>query len=414
MTDRNDTAPGWVARIRAQDRRTIARSITAIENNDDGARSLVAALTGVVTQAQVLGVTGPPGAGKSTLVNAIAKELLKRGRSVAIVAVDPSSPITGGAVLGDRIRMGEVHHDERVFVRSLAARGHLGGLTRTTRDVVTVLAAAAFDRVIIETVGAGQSEVEIASVAATRVVVCPPGLGDDVQASKAGILEIADILVVNKGDLPGAERTERELRAMLALRGSGAFRPPVIRTVATTGEGVEALVDAIERHAMSTESVNRTMQALAPEAVAEGDIDPIDADPALRLERKLAARDAYMAHLGATLVAGGAGYAAVAMRVGHQHLNFLGGCHGGALFSLADMALGLACNSHGTVAALIDTHALFPVAVVEGDRLVANATEISRSRRLARYRIEVTRDDEMVASMAATVYLTGKAIEAPA
>ena len=363
----------------------------------------------------MVGVTGPPGAGKSTLVNAIVGELLARGRTVAVVAVDPSSPISGGAVLGDRIRMGDVHDDDRVFIRSLATRGHLGGLTRTTRDVVTVLAAARFDDVIVETVGAGQSEIEIAGVASTRIVVSPPGLGDDVQAMKAGILEIADILVVNKGDLPDAERTERDLRAMLALRGGDRPKPAVIRTVATTGDGVRELVDAIERHAESVHTGGPSWRPATEHSLRADDIEPVatdhrlrrdPTDPALTRQRMLATRDGYMAHLGAELADGGVHRASVTMRIGRQHLNFLGGCHGGALFSLADMALGLACNSGAAMAALIDAHVSFPARVVDGDRLVATATEVARSRRLARYRIEVTRDDEMVASMSATVYLS--------
>ncbi len=239
---------GFAEGIAAGDRRAIARAISAVENETPEAAAIRAALAPRLGHARVLGVTGPPGAGKSTLVNALIREYLSRGRRVAVVAVDPSSPVSGGAVLGDRIRMAEHQADERVFIRSLASRGHLGGLSRTARAVIEVLDAARYDVVIVETVGTGQSEVEVATVAHTRVLVCPPGLGDEIQALKAGVLEIADVLVVSKADLPGAERTERDLQGMLALRPAAAWSPPVLRAVATTGEGVAALADAIERH----------------------------------------------------------------------------------------------------------------------------------------------------------------------
>ena len=206
----------------------------------------------------MLGVTGPPGAGKSTLVNALIGAWLARGARVGVVAVDPSSPFSGGAILGDRIRMGEHQANERVFIRSLASRGHGGGLSRTAARVIDLLDAAGYDQIIVETVGAGQSEVEVAEVADTRVVVCPPGLGDEVQALKAGILEIADILVVNKADLPLAERTERELLGMLSLRHYDHWTPQVVRTVATSGEGVAELADLIARHAAACASQRRS------------------------------------------------------------------------------------------------------------------------------------------------------------
>ena len=415
--DRNDRSTDPLARIRSGDRRAIARAITTIENGSDDALTLTAALAQAGGHARVIGITGPPGAGKSTLVNVLCKALLASGRSVAVIAVDPSSPISGGAVLGDRVRMGDVQGESRIFIRSLAARGHLGGLTRTTRDVVSVLDAARFDDVIVETVGAGQSEVEIAGIATTRIVVCPPGSGDDIQALKAGILEIADILVVNKADLAGADKTEHELRAMLALRAVGT-RTPVVKTVATTGEGVAELIVAIDRHAGAETGATSSQVAHAEARRAPGRVEHAASaapqqsstadETALALQRRHAARDRYMAHLGATLIDGGAGRATISMRIGSQHLNFLGGCHGGALFSLADMALGLACNSYGTVAALIDAHMTFPVAVKEGDTLFARAIEITRGRRLATYRMEVSRDDELVSTMTGTVYLTGK------
>ena len=242
----------WLQRIRAGERRAIARAITAVENDPARAQSLRDALATHLGRAHVVGITGPAGAGKSTLVNALLGEFLARGHTVAVVAVDPSSPFTGGAVLGDRIRMAEHQANERVFIRSLAARGHAGGLSRATAPVIDVLDAAGFDLILVETVGAGQSDVAIASLARTRIVVYPPGLGDEVQALKAGMLEIADILVVNKADLPGADRTARDLLAMPARHGTQSKRP-VMKTVSTTGDGVAKLADAIaERKAAAS------------------------------------------------------------------------------------------------------------------------------------------------------------------
>jgi LAO/AO transport system kinase len=377
-------APATLAeRIRGGDRRALARAITAVENETGEAASIRAALAAHLGRAQVTGITGPPGAGKSTLVNALVKVLVGYGRRVAVIAVDPSSPVSGGAVLGDRVRMGEMQGHDAVFIRSLAARGHLGGLSRTAAQVIDVLDAAGFDDVLVETVGAGQSEVEVAKVAAHRLVVCPPGLGDDVQAIKAGILEIADAFVVNKADLPDAARTERELRAMLALRTGTAAdaQPPVLKTVATNGEGVAALADWL---------IARGRQA-PPRAAG------------------VARRDAFARHLGLELLEAGEGRAAVRMRVSPEHVNFWGHCHGGAIFSLADTALGLACNSYGSVAALIDSHMVFSVAVKAGELLTARAEEVSRTRKLGVYRMEVRREDAvLVASLTGTVYRTGK------
>ncbi len=237
-------AADWLQAIRAGDRRAIARTISAIENDDARSTVINAALAPYIGRAHVVGVTGPAGAGKSTLVNALLGELLKRGHTVAVVAVDPSSPFTGGAVLGDRIRMSEHQADERVFIRSLAARGHAGGLSHATAQIVDVFDAAGFDLVLVETVGAGQSDVAIGTLARTRIVIYPPGLGDEVQALKAGVLEIADIFVVNKSDMAGAERTARDLLTIPGKRGSDGARR-VLKTVATTGEGVPKLTDAI-------------------------------------------------------------------------------------------------------------------------------------------------------------------------
>ena len=229
----------------AGERRAIARALSAGENDDPQALAVIREIEPRLGRARVLGITGPPGSGKSTLIDALIGECLARGERVAVVAVDPSSPLTGGAVLGDRIRMGAHQADERVFIRSLATRGHLGGLSRTTGRIVDLLDAAGFGRVIVETVGTGQDEVEVAVIADTRVVVCPPGLGDEVQAMKAGVLEIADIYCVNKADLPGVERTERELLGLIDLRRSGEWTPRVVRTIATTGSGVADLADAV-------------------------------------------------------------------------------------------------------------------------------------------------------------------------
>lgn len=241
----------WLQRIRAGDRRAIARAITTVENEPVRADALRAALAPYFGRAHIVGITGPAGAGKSTLVNVLIGELLKRGHKVAVVAIDPSSPFTGGAVLGDRIRMADYQAHERVFIRSLAARGHAGGLSRTTSQIVDVLDAAGFDIVLVETVGAGQSDVAIAALARTRIVVYPPGLGDEIQALKAGVLEIADIFVVNKADLPGADRTARDLRAMPAGRGAAKKRP-VLKTIATTGDGIAELADAMAACADTT------------------------------------------------------------------------------------------------------------------------------------------------------------------
>jgi LAO/AO transport system ATPase len=238
-----------LAPVLAGDRRSIARAITTMEVEGPASGALRAGLARHVGRAHVIGITGAPGAGKSTLINALLGELLARGRRIGVVAVDPSSPVTGGAVLGDRVRMGEHGADDRVFIRSVAARGHLGGVSRQTSQIIDVLDAAGFDTIIVETVGTGQSEVEIAGLADTKVVVCAPGLGDDVQAIKAGILEIADILAVNKGDSPLALDTERNLRDMLRLRRRREWEVRVLRTTATTREGVAALADAIEAHA---------------------------------------------------------------------------------------------------------------------------------------------------------------------
>ncbi|MFN2484290.1 MAG: methylmalonyl Co-A mutase-associated GTPase MeaB [Candidatus Limnocylindria bacterium] len=229
-------------------RRPLARLLTAIENGHDELRGFLPVLFEAGHGAHVVGVTGPPGSGKSTLVSALTGELRRRGRRVAILAVDPTSPYSGGAIMGDRIRMMEHAADRDVFMRSMASRGELGGLAATTWIAVAALDAAGFDPVMVETVGAGQSEVEIARLAETTVVVEPPEAGDEIQAIKAGLVEVADVIAVNKGDRPGASRTARQLRAMMSTAGGRFERrpPPIVITTATSGEGVPELLDAID------------------------------------------------------------------------------------------------------------------------------------------------------------------------
>jgi LAO/AO transport system kinase len=218
------------------DERTLARLATAIENRDPAALAQLAALPD--GHACIVGITGPPGAGKSTLVDALARELRRRDKTLAILAVDPSSHRTGGAVLGDRIRMQEHHADPDTFIRSMATRGESGGIARATPDIARLMSASGKDYVLIETVGVGQDEIAIAALAQVTIVVLVPGMGDDIQAIKAGIMEIADIFAINKSDHPGADRVERELR-------SEGFTCPIVRTVATEGKGIPELVNAV-------------------------------------------------------------------------------------------------------------------------------------------------------------------------
>ena len=267
----------WIAGARQGNARAVARLITQVESSAASARAIVRALYPHTGQAHLVGITGPPGSGKSSLVNELAKAVRLGGRRVGIVAVDPSSPFTGGALLGDRVRMRDLSGDEGIFVRSMASRGSLGGLARSTSAVVKVLDAAGYDLILIETVGAGQAEVDITTAAHTTVVLEAPGMGDDVQSIKAGILEIADILVVNKADRPGASRAVKSLEMMLHLglpampageddpthvdgghrnHGGAAtsglpvagWAVPVLQTVATTGAGIPELAAAIEQH----------------------------------------------------------------------------------------------------------------------------------------------------------------------
>jgi len=304
----SDNAQSLVDDLLKGSRRALARLISRVENHALDAPEAMALLYPHTGHAYLVGITGAPGTGKSTVVNALTRTLRGRGYTVGIVAVDPSSPFSGGAVLGDRIRMIDLSGDKGVFIRSMASRGSLGGLSATTSDVVRVLDAAGFDYVLIETVGAGQSEVDIARTAYTTVVIDAPGMGDDVQAIKAGILEIADILVVNKADRPGVENTIRALRAMLDLghrmktvqhHGQRLvqmdappaepeydfWNVPILKTVATEYEGLDELADAIdshrthlretgtiqdrERQRIESELVDRLREALLARLIAE-------------------------------------------------------------------------------------------------------------------------------------------------
>ncbi len=239
----------WIARLRAGDPRALARAITAVENREPGSVELLKALFPYSGRAQIIGVTGPPGAGKSTLVDQLAREYRRQGDTVGIIAVDPTSPYTGGAILGDRIRMQAHSGDPGIYIRSMATRGSLGGLARTTADVATVLDASGREHVLIETVGVGQDEVDIVRLADITVLILVPGMGDDVQTIKAGIMEIADIFAINKADREGAERVEREIRAMQSLAArADSWSPPIIKTVATEGKGISELVAAIQSY----------------------------------------------------------------------------------------------------------------------------------------------------------------------
>lgn len=235
------------------DRRALARLLTWVEDGDpDLLRAVVGALYPRTGRARVVGVTGSPGVGKSTLTSSMTEALRDRGRTVGVLAVDPTSPFSGGALLGDRVRMQAHHSDPGVFIRSMAARGHLGGLAMATPHAVVVLDAAGFDEILVETVGVGQAEVEVAGTADSTVVVLAPGFGDAVQAAKAGILEVADLFVVNKADKEGAGRLETDIRGMLetarGVSGIAGWTPPILRAVSTRGEGVEELVAALEDH----------------------------------------------------------------------------------------------------------------------------------------------------------------------
>jgi len=229
--------------------RALAQAISLVERDDSSSNRLLADIYPSTGKARILGITGPPGAGKSTLVAAMARFYRKQGKRVGIICVDPTSPFTGGAILGDRIRMQDLYTDRGVFIRSMATRGFLGGLARATNDVVDILDAAGFDLVLVETVGVGQDEVEVIRTVQTNVVVLVPGMGDDIQAIKAGIMEIGDIFVVNKADRPGADRTVTEITMMMSLvEEHGDWIPPIVKTVASTSTGIQDLNQATEAH----------------------------------------------------------------------------------------------------------------------------------------------------------------------
>ncbi len=255
MAEAGPPTDGLAKGVLAGDTRAVARAISLVEDARPEALALLAALFPRAGGSLVVGVTGPPGAGKSSLVDRLTARLRAQGRTVGIVAVDPTSPFSGGAILGDRIRMQAHATDPGVFIRSMATRGHLGGLAAATGQALLVLSAAGMDVILVETVGVGQDEVEIVGTADVSLVVLVPGLGDEVQALKAGIMEIADVFVVNKADREGVERVVTEIESMLSLSAPDAPRPAVVRTVATRDEGVEGLLEAIEAfHRRATDS----------------------------------------------------------------------------------------------------------------------------------------------------------------
>ena len=239
----------WIERLRAGDPRALSRAISTVENRAPEWSELLKALFPDTGRARIIGLTGAPGSGKSTLVDQLARHYRKDNRTIGIIAVDPTSPYTGGAILGDRIRMQDHFSDQGIYIRSMATRGSLGGLARTTADVATVLDASGRDMILIETVGVGQDEIDIVRLADITIVILVPGMGDDVQTIKAGIMEIADIFVINKSDREGAERVEREIRALQSLATrSDNWTPPIVKTVATAGTGVKELAAAIAEY----------------------------------------------------------------------------------------------------------------------------------------------------------------------
>ena len=273
MVDARATDPAaLLGAARTGDRAALARLLSLVERGGDGARAVARVAFPRAGAAHTIGITGAPGAGKSSLTNALCSVLRARGDEVAVLAIDPSSPFSGGAILGDRVRMGEHTLDAGVYIRSMATRGHLGGLSLATPEAVRVLDAVGYGWVVIETVGVGQVEVEVAGAADTTVVVVNPGWGDAVQANKAGLMEIADVFVINKSDRPGAGDTRRDLESMLALGAHRHHTPPIIETVATTGVGVEDLWEAVRghrRHLVDSGELERRRAARAEDELRE-------------------------------------------------------------------------------------------------------------------------------------------------
>jgi LAO/AO transport system kinase len=268
-----------VARAREGQPRAVARLISYVEDGAPIMRDVTHALASHTGRARIIGLTGSPGVGKSTTTSAIVSEFRARGKRVGVLAIDPSSPFSGGALLGDRVRMQEHATDDGVFIRSMASRGHLGGLSWATPQAIRVLDAAGFDLILVETVGVGQSEVEVAGAADTTLVLLAPGMGDGIQAAKAGILEIGDIFVVNKADRDGADSTARELRHMLSLgagprsgTGDDRWTPPVLKSVASRGEGIAEIVDAIDAHGEWLSSTGELRQRRLARAASEIDV----------------------------------------------------------------------------------------------------------------------------------------------
>jgi LAO/AO transport system kinase len=289
-------------RVLKKDRRALARLITLVENDDGEALKALRMLHAHTGNAHIIGITGPPGGGKSTIVDKLAKELRKRNQTVGIVAVDPTSPFTGGALLGDRIRMTELGTDKDVFIRSMGTRGNLGGLSRATGDVVKLLDAYGKDTILIETVGAGQAEVDIVKLAHTVIIVTMPGGGDDIQSIKAGIMEIGDIFVVNKADRGEADKKAREIEAMLELGQKTTWLPPVLKTVARDGEGIGGLLETAQKHfkwlkesgqmkEMDVERSRSELFQIMGEKIEKALIDKVDQGMIEEISHKIAERE---------------------------------------------------------------------------------------------------------------------------